>query len=300
MKLNGFFVISLMAITLCSCKIQIDQTNSTDPTPTPAPTPTSTTSNSCSGNALISGVQWVLGADGADCVTTCSAHGGFDAVATDSVGEEGDLANCQAVMTALCEPATSYQVGNVECSEANGGAQSGMGCFTNSSNVTSSSPGGWSYRCSDSPTTATGKSTGFMRACACNGVTSVAKVCPGKAVIGGNNWYLGADGADCDTTCESHGGYNALATETVGEEGTLANCQVVMTALCQPATSYDVGNVDCGEEANGGAQSGMGCFTNSSNVTSSSPGGWSYRCMDVPTKATGQCTGFMRACACNS
>ena len=142
--------------------------------PPPTPTPTSTftatatgtatatstatatatiTPTPCSGGgAGVGGSCWYLGASAASCDAACAGIGQVCDPATISyAGTGGTSANCAAVLTALS--VTDAYSGDLSC------APQGAGCID--------SPGTFSARCTDVPTTCAA-ATLARRACACH------------------------------------------------------------------------------------------------------------------------------------
>ena len=103
--------------------------------------------------ARVGGVCWFWGTAGADCDTTCAAHGLTYHTATASyAGSGGTDANCIAVAAAL-DPTASF-FGASSCT-------GGYGCFDFAG-------GGASFsRCTDPATTSTAAAAGAARFCAC-------------------------------------------------------------------------------------------------------------------------------------
>lgn len=104
------------------------------------------------------------------------------------------------------------------------------------------------------------------------------------AKVGGYCWYLGADGADCDSTCLNHGGYNNATLTYAAVNNSQANCLAVLNAISAPGTSLlGGGNSTC---------TGTGCYYY---------GGASGRIHCTSPAATSSATLALaeRACACN-
>lgn len=76
-------------------------------------------------------------------------------------------------------------------------------------------------------------SNGYV-SCAILGTPSL---CAGVSV-GGYCWYKGNAGANCTAVCATHGGYHEATRSFAGSDGTLANCELVVSAfgVASPST----------------------------------------------------------------
>lgn len=110
------------------------------------------------------------------------------------------------------------------------------------------------------------------------GCTLDTSGCTDRVVVGGFTWFLGADGASCDTTCAAKGLSTAAATTTyAGSDGTDAHCIAVFSAM---GVSEPFGTTNTG--------SGLGCAT-----------GMGFVVRDTsPTQNGSGFPGVRRACAC--
>jgi len=130
------------------------------PTTTSSSTTTSSTSSSttttlpCTGGAIVGGSCWFKGAIGANCDTTCSAHGmSYRDATRDYAGSNGTNAHCTEVAEAL---------GPVSISAINGGSNDGFGCEDVDANGS-----GALVRVETPATTSTATPTLQYRYCAC-------------------------------------------------------------------------------------------------------------------------------------
>lgn len=258
----------------------------------------------CPGGAIVDGVCWVKGSSLESCDDACSDIGQTCAPETISyAGSGGTLANCQAVSDAL---------GGTDTVTDNAPCNGGYGCFT--------SVGG-TQRCTAPPTTCGAANLTLERLCACqppiadgcgdgnldggeqcDGADDDA--CPGlcqpdcacglpacQATTGGFCWFLGATGADCDTTCAANGRlYDAATATYAGSGGNDTQCQAVLNDL--GLAGGLTGNAYCGPV---GADSvGVGCLRMGSD-----PGPYDRaRCVGQPTSSSADWSGIARACAC--
>jgi cysteine-rich repeat protein len=110
----------------------------------------------------------------------------------------------------------------------------------------------------------------------------------GGASVAGACWFLGGDGASCQTTCEGEGLVYDSATETAaGSGGSDLTCGTVLTAL------GFVGGTPTG----GACDRGLGCWADF--AIPPVPVGTSQRCTEPTTDETSApSAGDHRACAC--
>jgi hypothetical protein len=114
--------------------------------------------------------------------------------------------------------------------------------------------------------------------------------CKSSVTVGGYEWFLGAVGASCDSTCTAEGLLYDPATATyAGSGGSDANCAAVLGALGQPGPVYALN-----------AAAGLGCLY---GVVASGGGGVVGVRDTSPTTSSATASSMLgtttrRACAC--
>lgn len=120
-------------------------------------------------------------------------------------------------------------------------------------------------------------------------VAACGPACGGE-FVGGYCWYIGSQGASCDTTCSGHGGCNLTGTRNyVGSGGTRANCNAVTGTFAPGATN--------GSDNTQTSWGGIGCTSVFSSMLGTTS---SIRYTGVTTSCGASISSRQRVCACNN
>lgn len=132
-----------------------------------------------------------------------------------------------------------------------------------------------------------GKDSGLAPTTAASDSGTVISSCDNDgASVGGVCWYLGADQADCDATCSTHGGYNDATKNYAGSGVASAqHCVDVMEAL---NVTYSIMDYNYTVDPN----QGFGCYYHKTLGRFWTP--------NAATTSTAAYPDVLRVCACNN
>ncbi|HEU0117598.1 MAG TPA: hypothetical protein VFR09_03095 [Alphaproteobacteria bacterium] len=162
----------------------------------------------------------------------------------DTSGSQTCTAVCTAQTGSTCNATGTTYIGSADTSgtgRCSAVATAIMGASYTATYFTTSTYSSYPYGCGKVPgkttvvndytyaaTTCASSSSGYYRFCACDSSTSC-----GGTKMGGSCYYIGASGANCDTTCSTHGGSDQSGVQRVGssDNGSATSCSTLATAM---------------------------------------------------------------------